>query len=68
MRQSTFVLASALALCAFAATPSVRAGDGAKPAAEAAAIKWIDGWETGRAAAKAAGKLMLVYVHRNVPT
>lgn len=41
-----------------------------EPAAAPAAVgvSWIEGWESGRAAAAKSGKVMFVYVHRTSPT
>lgn len=63
---SLVALACALWIAAATASPA-RADDVKTEPAAKKAVQWIDGWETGRATAKKAGKLMLVYVHRVKP-
>jgi hypothetical protein len=64
---SLVAFACALALGGLHARP-VRADDvKTEPAAEKSKVRWVEGWAAGRAAAKKAGKLMLVYVHRVNP-
>lgn len=58
---------AAVAVAAAAAMPATARADEAPPAAEAKTIRWVEGWEAGRAAAKERGKLMFVYVHRTNP-
>ena len=68
MKNLFLVAACALAFGAF--HPPVARAD--EPAAagkngKQGAISWVEGWAAGRAAAKKAGKLMFVYVHRVNP-
>jgi len=61
----------ALALVAGAAIPATARADETPPEtppdAASKTIRWVEGWEAGRAAAKERGKLMFVYVHRTNP-
>ena len=65
MRNLIVVAACALALGAVQ-PPAARADEPAA-AEKKGAIAWVEGWAAGRAAAKKAGKLMFVYVHRVNP-
>ena len=64
-RTLTAAFAFALLLGSTSVRPA-RADETTAP--EAKPVQWIDGWAAGREAARKSGKLMLVYVHRNVPT
>ena len=65
MRNLIIVAACALALGAF--HPPVARADEPAAAEKKGTIAWVEGWAAGRAAAKKAGKLMFVYVHRVNP-
>jgi hypothetical protein len=63
---SVAALAFAAVFAAAPAPATARADEASSPEA-AKGIRWVEGWEAGRAAAKASGKLMFVYVHRINP-
>lgn len=65
MRNLIVVAACALAFGAF--HPPVARADEPAAAEKKGTIAWVEGWAAGRAAAKKAGKLMFVYVHRVNP-
>ena len=60
-------LAAACALALGAFQPSAARADEPAKAEQKNAIQWVEGWSAGREAAKKAGKLMFVYVHRVNP-
>ena len=60
-------LAAACALALGAFHPASARADDPAAAEKKDAIKWVEGWSAGREAAKKAGKLMFVYVHRVNP-
>jgi hypothetical protein len=66
MRLSRLIAVPLLGAAVLTAAPALSEESGPKEAAET--IRWVDGWEAGRAAAAKSGKLLLVYVHRVSPT
>lgn len=60
-------LVTAGVIAAAASGVPARAQEAPAADAETAGISWVDGWESGRAAARERDRLMLVYVHRTSP-
>ena len=63
----SLIVAAACALAFGAFHPLTARADEPAAAEKKNAIQWVEGWSAGREAAKKAGKLMFVYVHRVNP-